>query len=228
MKKGVIKLVAKPYSVSEKTASRIWKQGQASIANGMMVDVSCKLLGRAGRKRIKIGLDQLATMSLHRRTNIRSFSRALNVTKSTLHRRIKECVRETIFIQQDNAKPHIHPLDVNFLEAAREDGFDICLACQPPQSPDMNVLDLGFFRAIQSLQHQEAPTTIDELVYAVEKPFEELSPESLDRIFLTWQACMLEVMKFNGGNNYKLPHMNKSQLTRCGVLPSQLQCEREL
>ncbi|KAH7867312.1 hypothetical protein Vadar_031871 [Vaccinium darrowii] len=137
-------------------------------------------------------------------------------------------VRETIFIQQDNAKPHIHSLDVDFLEAGREDGFDIRLACQPPQSPDMNVLDLGFFRAIQSLQHQEAPATIDELVYAVEKSFEELSPESLDCVFLTLQACMIEVMKVNGGNNKKLPHMNKSQLTRCGVLPSQLQCEREI
>lgn len=52
---------------------------------------------------------------------------------------------------------------------------------------DMNVLDLGFFRAIQSLQHQEAPATIDELVSAVEKSFEELSSTSLDHVFLTLQ-----------------------------------------
>lgn len=41
--------------------------------------------------------------------------------------------------------------------------------CQPPYSPDFNVLDLGYFRAIQTLQHKEAPKTVDELVRAVGK-----------------------------------------------------------
>lgn len=36
----------------------------------------------------------------------------------------------------------------------------------------MNVLDLGFFRAIQSLQHQEAPKTNGELMDAVQISFE--------------------------------------------------------
>lgn len=41
--------------------------------------------------------------------------------------------------------------------------------CQPPNSPDLNVLDLGFFRAIQSLKYKEASKTIDELVSGVGK-----------------------------------------------------------
>lgn len=61
-----------------------------------------------------------------------------------------------IFVQQDNAKPHISVKDPEYLEAAKKYGLNIRLTCQPPNSPDMNVLDLGFFRAIQSL-HQEAP-----------------------------------------------------------------------
>ncbi|CAI9281797.1 unnamed protein product [Lactuca saligna] len=61
-----------------------------------------------------------------------------------------------IFIQQDNAKPHVDVNDSEFLEAASRDGFDIRLCFQPPNCPDLNVLDLGFFRAIQSLQEQEA------------------------------------------------------------------------
>ncbi|OMO65709.1 hypothetical protein COLO4_31045 [Corchorus olitorius] len=32
---------------------------------------------------------------------------------------------ETVYIQQDNAKPHINPKDVEFLKAASSDGFDI-------------------------------------------------------------------------------------------------------
>ncbi|KAH7863382.1 hypothetical protein Vadar_016764 [Vaccinium darrowii] len=133
---------------------------------------------------------------------------------------------ETIYIQQDNAKPHIQGWDAEFLEAANQEGFDIRLLFQPPNSPDMNVLDLGFFRAIQSLQYQAAPKNVDELVHAVEKSFEELSSECLNRVFLTLQASMIEVMKVNGGNNYKLPHMGKLHLMRDdGTLPTQLQCE---
>ncbi|GAA0148497.1 hypothetical protein LIER_07921 [Lithospermum erythrorhizon] len=48
----------------------------------------------------------------------------------------------------DNARPHIDPLDAKFPEAAQGDGFDIQLTCQPPNSLDLNVPDLGYFRAI--------------------------------------------------------------------------------
>lgn len=135
---------------------------------------------------------------------------------------------ETIYIQQDNARPHIHQSDAEFLEAACQDGFDIRLSFQPPNSPDMNVLDLGFFRAIQSLQYQQAPKNIDELVHAVDKSFEELSSDNLNQVFLSLQACMVEVMKSYGGNHYKIPHMGKHRLTREGNLPIQLQCESDV
>ncbi|KAK8659704.1 hypothetical protein V6N13_029898 [Hibiscus sabdariffa] len=81
---------------------------------------------------------------------------------------------KTIFIQQDNAKPHISVDDEEFLQA-----------------------------------HQESPTTIDELVKAVEKSFDELAAESLNNVFLSFQSCMIEIMKIKGGNNYRLPHMSK-------------------
>ncbi|WOG99681.1 hypothetical protein DCAR_0519035 [Daucus carota subsp. sativus] len=59
-----------------------------------------------------------------------------------------------IFVQQDNAKPHISVDDPEFVEDVKRNGFDIRLCFQPPNSPDLNVLDLGFFRAIQTLQHE--------------------------------------------------------------------------
>ena len=52
--------------------------------------------------------------------------------------------------------------------------FDIQLTCQPANSPDLNVLDLGFFNSIQSLQHQSAPRTIDELITVVQDSFQQL------------------------------------------------------
>ncbi|KAL3519040.1 hypothetical protein ACH5RR_021629 [Cinchona calisaya] len=136
--------------------------------------------------------------------------------------------RKQIFIQQNNVKPHILANDVEFLEAASKDGFGIQLSFQPPNSPDLNVLELGFFRAIQSLQHQEAPKNIDELATAIEKSFNEFPVEKLNQVFLTLQMCMIEVMKANGSNNYKVPHMNKSQLERNCYLPKQLNCDSNL
>ena len=57
----------------------------------------------------------------------------------------REDVHKPIFIQQDNAPSHLKVDDPVFCEAAKQDGFDIRLICQPPNSPDFNILDLGFF-----------------------------------------------------------------------------------
>jgi len=54
-----------------------------------------------------------------------------------------------IFIQQDNAKTHIAVDDPDFCRVAQEDGWDIRLMCQPPNSPDLNVLDRPNCRVAQ-------------------------------------------------------------------------------
>ncbi|XP_019196986.1 PREDICTED: uncharacterized protein LOC109191356 isoform X2 [Ipomoea nil] len=130
------------------------------------------------------------------------------MSKTSLHRRVKE----------GSLKSHSNAIKPMLTEENRK----------PPNSPDMNVLDLGFFRALQSLQHQEAPRNVDELVAATHKAFNEISVESLSNVFLTLQLCMVEVMKKFGGNNYKLPHINKQKLAREGLLPTTISCDPEL
>ena len=69
---------------------------------------------------------------------------------------------ETIWIQQDNCRTHIPVDDPEFCAAAQADGWDIRLTCQPANSPDTNVLDLGFFAAIQhyyKYDHYKRPIT---------------------------------------------------------------------
>ena len=95
---------------------------------------------------------------------------------------------------------------------------------QPPNSPDFNILDLGFFNVIQSLQHQEAPTSIDELVSCVEQAFNKLSRETLDNTFLSYQNSLESCMKVEGGNKYKLDYMGKEKLRREGRLPVSIEC----
>ena len=54
-----------------------------------------------------------------------------------------------IQLQQDGAKSHILEDDVEFKEAVDEIGLNLTVFTQSPNSPDTNILDLGFFRAIQ-------------------------------------------------------------------------------
>ncbi|XP_023760264.1 uncharacterized protein LOC111908693 [Lactuca sativa] len=347
LKKGSASEVASLFSVSKRTVSRIWRQGKNQVDQGLPVDLSLNMSMVVGRKRIQINLNQVSEIPLRRRSNIRSLAKSLNVSKSTMHRWIKEGVLrphtnaikptlthenkrarlefclskitlsslfsplptfydmfnvvhidekwfymskpskryylvpgedeplrtckskkfitkvmflaavarprfdssgnevfsgkigiypfttlvpakrssknrvagtlETkpilsvnkeitkswliekvlsdirakwprghtgpIFIQQDNVKPHVDVNDSEFLEAASRDGFDIRLCFQPPNSPDLNVLDLGFFRAIQSLQEQEALRTIDELVDAVQTSFERMQSQQFNNVF---------------------------------------------
>ena len=56
-----------------------------------------------------------------------------------------------ILIQQDNAKPHGFENQPILEAALTQDGFDIQLIFKPSNSSDLNILDLGFFNAIQSL-----------------------------------------------------------------------------
>ncbi|XP_074293213.1 uncharacterized protein LOC141620174 [Silene latifolia] len=54
-------------------------------------------------------------------------------------------LRKHVIIQQDNARPHFTNNDPDFKKAATTDGWNIEMTYQPPNSPDLNVLDLGFF-----------------------------------------------------------------------------------
>ena len=78
----------------------------------------------------------------------------------------REDLGKPIFIQQDNAPSHLKLDDPDFCEGG---GFDIHLICQPPNSPDFNILDLGFFRAIQAIQYKKNAKTMEDLVPAVQQ-----------------------------------------------------------
>ena len=63
--------------------------------------------------------------------------------------------------------------------------------CQPANSPDLNILDLGFLSAIQSSQYKETPKTVEELLEAIVKSFEAFFAKKSNRLFLTLQLCMI-------------------------------------
>jgi hypothetical protein len=99
---------------------------------------------------------------------------------------------------------------------------------QPPNSPDMNCLDLGFFASLQSLTFNRVSRNLDELIDNIIKEFQEYDITLLNRVYLTLQSCLIEVMKAGGGNRYKIPHMNKKRLQALGILPDRLECDQQL
>ena len=76
-----------------------------------------------------------------------------------------------IKIQQDNARPRLHPANPLYKEETERLGLNIELFNLPPNSSDLNVLDLGYFNIIQSLQHKMGPVNVDDIIQAVEDSF---------------------------------------------------------
>eukprot|EP00903_Cladosiphon_okamuranus_P012249 g11487.t1 len=125
--------------------------------------------------------------------------------------------RNTIFIQQDNAKPHRVNDEEDLLEACSSDGFDIRLINQPPNSPDTNILDLGFFASIQSLQDRTRARTIDDLLREVEVAWAATDTAKLGKVWTSLQACMEQILLCGGDNTYKVPHLKKDAAARAGT-----------
>lgn len=100
--------------------------------------------------------------------------------------------------------------------------------CQPQNSPDLNVLDLGFFSGIQLLMQKKSPRNIDELIFYVKQSFDEFDSKKSNLIFLMLQLCMIETMKVQGSNHYKIPHAQKARLERMGQLPCRMKCDTAL
>ena len=132
--------------------------------------------------------------------------------------------RKGVRIQQDGAKSHILPDDKEWLQALEElaPGNKITLFNQPAQSPDTNINDLAFFRSIQSLYYEAAPENEFALIRAVLDAYDDYPSTKLNRMWLTYQSCLNEIIECHGDNTYKIPHMGKEQLEREGKLPSVL------
>ena len=121
-----------------------------------------------------------------------------------------------IYIQQDNAKPHRVNGDAGLLAACSSDGLDIKLVNQPPNSPDTNILDLGFFASIQSLQDRTRARTIDDLISEVQTAWAAADAAKLGKVWTTLQSCHEQIVLCGGENTYKIPHLGKDAAARAG------------
>lgn len=135
-----------------------------------------------------------------------------------------------ILVQQDNARPHINPDDPYVINAGLpyNNSSHIRMVSQPANSPDFNVLDLGFFNSIQSLQNRVMAKSVEELVAAVNKSFEEYPMEKIANVFLTLQTVFESSMAVNGGNNFKIQHKRKNGLTIEEKMNFNMDCNKDI
>jgi len=192
----------------------------------------------------KIGVFPFVTEGVQQRTsNIRTRGdlvyRNVNVTSEVYQEYMFDKVLPAIMekwpddtadveIQHDNATVHFKETDAvwnQYRDALKDVGFGIrpVIKEQPPNSPDSNILDLGFFNSLQSKQWQlPVAKTTEELIERVEEAWNEYDPRTLEKVFLTHQATMDEIIKCHGDNTFKAPHYSDG-LSHGEKRPAQLE-----
>ena len=124
----------------------------------------------------------------------------------------------TIYIQQDGAKTHIRQDDEEFNNALMESDIDAKLYMQTLNSPDANLLDLGFFRAIQSF-NDASPKNEEELIQLVTEAYNNYLQHKLNRMWLTLQSCFNKIILHHGDNDHSIEHISKAKLEWQEQLP---------
>ena len=116
-----------------------------------------------------------------------------------------------IWIQQDGGKSHINTGDDEFKEAIQDQELNTGLYTQAVNSPDVNLLDLGFFQVIQNF-NDAAPKNEEELIASVQHAYTNYPRKRLNRMWLTLQSVFNQIILCNGDNDYNIEHLSKGKL----------------
>ena len=125
-------------------------------------------------------------------------------------------------LQHDNPNTHFKAHDPIFMEAAESNArIKFHIREQPANSPDTNVLDLGFFRSLQTRAWKmKRAKNIDGLIACVREAWENYPPEKLNRIWLTHMAVCNIILEHHGKNDFDVPHQGKDKVEKRGELLS--------
>ncbi|POM69859.1 LOW QUALITY PROTEIN: Hypothetical protein PHPALM_13825 [Phytophthora palmivora] len=115
---------------------------------------------------------------------------------------------------QDGARCHVNLNDLAIIAPCKEDGWNIRVEFQPPSSPDLGILDLGYFCSIQALQYEESPSNIAELINVTIASCNTLKDSTLKVTFVSLQKVKECVIHDRGNNSYRRPHVGKAKLRK--------------
>ena len=131
------------------------------------------------------------------------------------------CRWADLFLQLDNAPPHckrskrLLPMITkaggrNVLSGSYY-GPKVRLLYQPPDSPDLNVLDLGFFTILWTkihklLKENDQIPSLDDVWDAAQLAWSNISSVDIEVLFRTLHVRMEQVIECNGRNDMAIPH----------------------
>ena len=91
-----------------------------------------------------------------------------------------------------------------------------------PNSPDLNVLDLGFLNTIQCIQHQYEPKNMEKLVEMIEICFNRRHWTKMNNNLLKLHRVIKCIILCDSNNNYKMTHTSKEKFERIDQLPTSI------
>jgi hypothetical protein len=99
-----------------------------------------------------------------------------------------------IKVQQDGAGGHISHMDEYLNDTIEELGLQgkVEFYTQPANSPDLNILDLGLFNALQAEYYDTAPTNSVELIQMVERTYEEFPANKINRLLSLYRLFLIQ------------------------------------
>ena len=95
----------------------------------------------------------------------------------------------------------------------------ISVYTQPPNSPDLNINDLGFFRAVQAAYDRFSPKNENEVIEFVHKAYDDYDYKKINKVWLSLMMVMNKVLQHHGRNEYSMTYMGKDQLDHNSFLP---------
>ena len=133
----------------------------------------------------------------------------------------ENCKWADLFLQCDNAPPHCKKNKRLFPIIKKAGGRNILdgiyygpkvrLTYQPPDSPDLNVMDLGFSNSLWTkthkiLKNRDDIPSLDDVWEAVKMAWSDISPVDIEVLFRTLHLRMKQVIDCNGRNDMSIPH----------------------
>lgn len=121
-----------------------------------------------------------------------------------------------ITIQNDNATPHTgHGTQQKLNDYCEDNDLEMEYILQPPNSYDLNILDLSFNASFKSTMSRQGNRfgqgNLTRLVAAIQTLWDEYPMESITRAYGHQNACYNEILRLHGDNNYSPPHAHVGQ-----------------
>lgn len=158
----------------------------------------------------------------------------INVDAATYRKWMKERVipkirkrlhwkkNEEIRVRHDGAKPHDGGGNATFFQQwGQMYGWNIVFETQCPQSPEVNILDIGVFNGLQakSEEYRMDSSSVSDMVARVKKTFRMYPWEKLDNCWGVLHEHYRLIKMCDGGNKYCDPHCGIRRRVAAGLDP---------